>query len=203
MTRFIPLIALFAATPASAGDLTLRVLDTAGRPVENAVVSMSNGSPPSARASGRYVMAQQGMAFRPFLLVVPVGAKVAFPNLDPTRHHVYSFSPTKKFELKLFAKDQSRSVTFDRPGVVALGCNIHDAMSAFIYVTANDWTAKTDARGVAVISGAPPSGGMLTVWHPYLRSPQGTMQLTIRPGQHAANVAIRLRPPPMRMDNGY
>jgi hypothetical protein len=56
---------------------------------------------------------------------------------------------------------------------------------------------------VAVISDVPAGGGTLTVWHPYLRSPQGTMQINIRPGQHAANVAVRLRPPPMRMDHGY
>ena len=74
------------------------------------------------------------MQFHPFVLIVPVGAKVSFPNLDPTRHHVYSFSPAKQFELKLFARDQSRSVVFDKPGVVALGCNIHDAMTAFIVV---------------------------------------------------------------------
>jgi plastocyanin len=197
------LLPLLVAAPANAGQLTLRVVDSAGRPVENAVVSLTNGNPPPARATGRYVVAQQGMAFRPFLLVVPVGAKVAFPNLDPTRHHVYSFSPAKKFELKLFARDQSRSVTFDRAGVVALGCNIHDSMTAFIYVTPNGWTARTDAKGVAVIDGAPASGGTLTVWHPYLRSPQGTLQLTVRAGQHAANIAVRLRPPPMRMDHGY
>ncbi|HET6942615.1 MAG TPA: methylamine utilization protein, partial [Sphingomicrobium sp.] len=83
---------------------------------------------------GTFSVSQRDMQFHPFVLVVPVGAKVSFPNLDPTRHHVYSFSPAKKFELKLFAKDQSRSVVFDKPGVVALGCNIHDAMTAFIYV---------------------------------------------------------------------
>ena len=76
---------------------------------------------------------------------------MSFPNLDPTKHHVYSFSPAKRFELKLFAKDQSRTVHFDKPGVVALGCNIHDQMSAFIVVTDSAWTARTNAQGMAVV----------------------------------------------------
>jgi hypothetical protein len=87
------------------------------------------------------------MQFHPFLTGRPGRREVSFPNLDPTKHHVYSFSPAKRFELKLFAKDQSRSVHFDKPGVVALGCNIHDAMTAFIVVTDSAWTARTNAQG--------------------------------------------------------
>ena len=83
------------------------------------------GRPGSARR-GRFVVSQRNIQFHPFLTIVPVGADVSFPNLDPTKHHVYSFSPAKRFELKLFARDQSRTVHFDKPGVVALGCNIHD-----------------------------------------------------------------------------
>ena len=99
------------------------------------------------RAGGRFVVSQKNLQFHPFLTIVPVGADVSFPNLDPTKHHVYSFSPAKRFELKLFAKDQSRTVHFDKPGVVALGCNIHDQMSAFIVVTDSAWTARTNAQG--------------------------------------------------------
>ena len=92
------------------------------------------------------MVAQQNLQFQPFLNV-PVGADVSFPNFDPTKHHVYSFSPAKRFELKLFARDQSRTVHFDKAGVVALGCNIHDQMSAFIVVTDSGWTAQTNAPG--------------------------------------------------------
>jgi hypothetical protein len=121
---------------------------------------------------------------------------VSFPNLDPTKHHVYSFSAAKRFELKLFARDQSRTVHFDKPGVVALGCNIHDAMSAFIVVTDSLWTERTDARGMAVFGNAPNAPARLTVWHPYLRAPGGVVQTNLAAGQRGANFSIRLRAPP-------
>src|SRR5437870_3361777 len=137
-------MASLAAAPLAAAPLSVRVVDARGKPVRDAIVvvhPVGQRARPMARG-GPYVVSQKDLQFHPFMLVVPVGATVSFPNLDPTKHHVYSFSPAKKFELKLFAKDQSRSVSFDKPGVVALGCNIHDSMSAFIYVTDSTWTAR-------------------------------------------------------------
>ena len=142
------------------------------------------------------MVSQKNIQFHPFLTVVPVGADVSFPNFDPTKHHVYSFSPAKRFELKLFAKDQSRTVHFDKPGVVALGCNIHDQMSAFIVVTDSAWTARTNAQGIAAFADAPNAPGRLTVWHPYLRLPGGIAQQGISAGQRSASFSVRLRPPP-------
>ena len=155
------------------------------------------------RASGRFVVSQKNLKFRPFLTIVPAGAEVSFPNLDPTKHHVYSFSPAKRFELKLFARDQSRSVRFDKPGIVALGCNIHDAMSAFIFVTNTAWTARTNAQGVATFSDAPNAPGRLTVWHPYLRAPGGTLQQSVAPAQRTASFSLRLRAPPSMPMSDY
>ena len=131
------LAAVIAASPLVAAPLSVSVVDGAGHPVRDAVVTLypSGNAAKPPRGGGRFVVSQRNLQFRPFLTVVPVGADVSFPNLDPTKHHVYSFSAAKKFELKLFAKDQSRTVHFDKPGVVALGCNIHDQMSAFIVVT--------------------------------------------------------------------
>ena len=153
-------------------------------------------APRAPRAGGRYVVSQQNLQFHPFLTIVPVGADVSFPNLDPTKHHVYSFSPAKRFELKLFAKDQSRTVHFDKAGVVALGCNIHDQMSAFIVVTDSAWTARTNAQGMAVFGDAPNAPGRVTVWHPYLRAPGGLLQQAVGAGQRSASFSVRLRPPP-------
>jgi hypothetical protein len=137
------------------------------------------------------------------LTVVPVGADVSFPNLDPTKHHVYSFSPAKKFELKLFAKDQSRIVHFDKPGVVALGCNIHDQMSAFIVVTDSAWTARTNSQGIASFSDAPNAPARLTLWHPYLRAPGGLVQQAVAASQRSLNFQVRLRPPPATAMTDY
>jgi plastocyanin len=185
-----------AASPLAAAPLAVRVVDSSGHPVRDAVVTLypaAGARPP--HASGRYVISQQNLQFHPFLTIVPVGADVSFPNLDPTKHHVYSFSAAKRFELKLFAKDQSRTVHFDKAGVVALGCNIHDAMSAFIVVTDSAWTARTNVQGMAVFGDAPNSAGRLTVWNPYLRSPGGVLSQSVSPGQRSASFSVRLRPP--------
>jgi len=148
-------------------------------------------------------LAQQNLQFRPFLTVVPVGADVSFPNLDPTKHHVYSFSAAKKFELKLFAKDQSRTVHFDKPGVVALGCNIHDQMSAFIFVTDTGWTARTNAQGIATFADAPNAPTRVAVWHPYLRAPGGQVQQAIAATQRNLGFQVKLRPPPAMAMTDY
>jgi hypothetical protein len=155
------------------------------------------------RPSGRYEVSQKNLQFHPFLTIVPVGADVSFPNLDPTKHHVYSFSPTKRFELKLFAKDQSRTVHFDKAGVVALGCNIHDQMSAFIVVTDSAWTARTNGQGMAVFADAPNAPGRVTVWHPYLRSLGGVMEQNVAAAQRSATFSVKLRPPPPAMAMDY
>jgi len=133
---FLLAAGLALAAPLGAAPLTVRVVDANGRPVRDAVVTLrpAGAATRAPRPGGHFVVSQQNIQFHPFLTIVPVGADVSFPNLDNTKHHVYSFSPAKKFELKLFARDQSRTVHFDKPGVVALGCNIHDQMSAFIFV---------------------------------------------------------------------
>jgi plastocyanin len=198
----IALAAAGAATPLVAAPLSVRLTDSAGRPVRDAVVTLypAGGAARAAHGGGgRFVVAQQNLQFRPFLTIVPVGADVSFPNLDPTKHHVYSFSPAKKFELKLFARDQSRTVHFDKPGVVALGCNIHDQMSAFIFVTDSAWTARTNAQGMASFADAPNAPARLTVWHPYLRALGGQLQQATVPAQRSASFQLRLRPPPAAM----
>lgn len=190
-----------AASPLAATTFSVRVVDVSGRPVREAVVTLypAGNAARQPRAGGRFVVSQQNLQFHPFLTIIPVGADVSFPNLDPTKHHVYSFSPAKKFELKLFAKDQSRTVHFDKPGVVALGCNIHDQMSAFIVVTDSNWTARTNTQGFATFNDAPNAPGRVVLWHPYLRAPGGQLQQLVSAGQHSAIFQVRLRPPPAAM----
>jgi plastocyanin len=189
---------LSLAAPIAAAPLAVRVVDASGRPVRDAVVTLypAGNAARAPRSGGRYVVSQKNIQFHPYLSIVPVGADVSFPNLDPTKHHVYSFSPAKRFELKLFAKDQSRTVHFDKPGVVALGCNIHDQMSAFIVVTDSAWTARTNAQGMATFADAPNAPARLTAWHPYLRVPGGVVQQSVGSGQRSASFSIWLRPPP-------
>ncbi|MDB5697321.1 MAG: hypothetical protein JWN69_125, partial [Alphaproteobacteria bacterium] len=111
---------LMLAGPVEAGELVVVMTNGKGAAIRNAVVTLyPAGRPaPLAAAKTNYQIMQKDFQFSPFVLVVPQGAQVAFPNLDPVRHHVYSFSPAKSFELKLYAKEHNRSVRFDTAGVV-------------------------------------------------------------------------------------
>ena len=205
--RSLWLVLALLTTPALAGPLRVRVVDAAGKPVHDAVVTLR----PVGRAanvpkpSASYTIEQRNLQFHPFVSIVPVGATVTFPNFDVTRHHVYSFSATKRFEFKLFAKDQSRSIKVDRPGTVAVGCNIHDQMSAFLFVTDTAWTARTDSNGAVLFHDAPAGAVTIGVWHPYLRAPDGALvrQVALNGTPHSEAFAVKLRPPPMHDMSGY
>ncbi len=172
------LATLLAPSLAQAADLVVTVRTAAGKPVADAVVTLPDIHGGPSHLAGPYRMAQHDLQFDPFVLVAPVGSDVAFPNLDKVRHHVYSFSPTHPFELKLYGRDESRKIRFDKAGVVAVGCNIHDNMVGFILVVDTPFAAKTDAAGQVVFHDAPAGELTVRVWHPYLRSPGNV--LTVR-----------------------
>jgi plastocyanin len=172
------LLAFMSPLRALAGDVAVSVHTPQGQPIANAVVTVAAPHTGPIRFPWTYQVAQQNLQFDPFVLVVPVGADVAFPNRDTVRHHVYSFSPTKTFELKLYGQDETRVVHFDKPGIVPLGCNIHDNMVAFIVVVDTPYAAKTDAAGNAVIHGVPAGAQPVKVWHPYLRAPGNALAFT-------------------------
>ena len=194
--RLLALLAVLLglSSQTMAADLSVTVKDAHGMGVRDAVVMVypASGTPP-VRVGGPYRMAQHNIQFDPFLLIVPVGATVGFPNLDTVRHHVYSFSKPKPFELKLYGKDETRSITFDKPGVVAVGCNIHDGMAGFIRVVDTPFAVKTDANGLAVIRGLPAGGATVKVWHPYIKGADLVQRVG---GLGALSVNIDLRPPP-------
>lgn len=162
---------LLGASAVLAGDLTVSVRDAAGRPVRDAVVTVhpTSGVPRGPiRFSWPLRMAQQDVQFNPYVLIVPVGATVAFPNLDRVRHHVYSFSRGNRFEIELYGRDETRTHVFSAVGVAAVGCNIHDAMLGYIKIVDTPWAAKTAASGDVTLSGIPAGGATLRVWHPQL-----------------------------------
>jgi plastocyanin len=193
------LFALLYGSAAAAADLTVTVKTGAGRPVADAVVTVhpAAGTAPPVRFAWPLQVDQRNMKFEPFVLIVPVGGEVSFPNRDAVRHHVYSFSKTKPFELKLYGRDESRSVRFDRIGVVALGCNIHDSMVAFLKVVDTPFAAKTDAAGVVVLRGLPNGSSDVRVWHPYLRAPEGEVRRAVALRDGGAEIfAVELRAAP-------
>jgi plastocyanin len=177
----LALLILLALLPcrALAGEAVVSVRTSDGKPLANAVVTIAAPHSGPIHFPWAYTVAQQNLQFDPFVLIVPVGADVAFPNHDKVRHHVYSFSPAKTFELKLYGRDETRVVRFDKPGIVPLGCNIHDSMVAFIVVVDTPYAALTDGAGQAVIHGAPPGAQSVRVWHPYLRAPGNALSVSL------------------------
>jgi plastocyanin len=195
------LVALLVSGAAQAADLTVVIRDSNGRPVEDAVV-MADASGRPAPAPARFVINQRNMQFVPYVLVIPVGSTIEFGNLDPYRHHVYSFSPAKKFELKLFGQGETRPVRFDRAGLVSIGCNIHDSMQAFVQVVDTPFARKSDETGRVVLRGVPAQVRQVRVYHPLLRAPGNQMIVAVNASRDSTvPVTVRLRrPAPMRHD---
>lgn len=180
-----------------AGELTLDVLDAAGAPIENAVVYAepeAKGSLPIAPA----MIEQRGKQFNPLVSVVQTGTDVTFPNFDSVRHHVYSFSPAKTFELKLYSGVPANPVKFDKAGTVVLGCNIHDNMLAFIQVVDTPYFAKTNKMGKAKLNDLPNGNYTLKAWHYALAKEQEIFEkpITIK-GSQAVAVNLTLKPFPI------
>ena len=168
---------------ASAGSLRVQVLDSAGKPLEGAVVSLvSDAARRAVRPLPEQEISQENKQFVPAVRVVTVGTLVRFPNRDSVRHHVYSFSPTKKFEIKLYAGTPAAPVRFDQPGVAVLGCNIHDQMVGWVVVLDTPYFAQTDAQGQALLEGMPAGAHQLRAWHARLpvdvTPPQQAIALT-------------------------
>jgi plastocyanin len=197
MVRCPLLIALLLAmtgTAATAASSRVMVRGADGRPVAEAVVfvDVPGVAPPSPR--GPYVMEQRDISFEPHLVIVPVGASVTFPNRDKVRHHVYSFSQPKRFNLKLYGREEARSVLFDRPGVVALGCNIHDQMAAFVVVTSTPFAARTDGSGVAMLPNIPAGRATMRVWFPAIRQPGNMLSRPVSVPANGLDEQVVLRP---------
>lgn len=171
---------LFAGT-ARAADIRFKLLDATGRAVPHAVVMLPDFVQlPTATPQ---VMDQLHNAFVPYVLAVARGQAVSFPNSDNTRHHVYSFSKPKVFELQLYQGVPEAPIVFDRPGIVVLGCNIHDQMIGYIYVSDGQAFATTDAHGQALVKLADGQESVslraVRIWHPALsQDHQSILDLT-------------------------
>jgi len=153
----------------TASELALTVRNTKGEPVADAVVSLLplEGTVPPAATGASASIGQKNQEFSAPVTVVQAGSRVLFPNQDTVQHHVYSLSKAKRFELPLYNPGQNKSFVFDVPGLVSLGCNIHDWMVAYLVVVPTPWFAKTDAAGLATLA-APAGRYRLELWHPRL-----------------------------------
>ena len=171
LARWLVALIALGTTIAQAqnAEIAATVTDERGKPVPDAVVIAvpTDGNLRLPARPREDVMDQVDKEFLPKVQAVLVGTAVTFPNHDSVRHQVYSFSPAKRFELPLYA-GVPQAVVFDKPGVVVLGCNIHDWMVGYVYVSDSPYFAKTDAQGKAVLTDVPPRGYVVRVWHPQL-----------------------------------
>lgn len=179
-------LCLFALC-ARAETLQVEVVDKAGAPVADAVVYAIpvNGKP--SKPPQPAVIDQVHRQFAPMVSVIQTGAMVTFPNKDNFEHDVYSFSPAKTFELKLYHGVAASPVQFDKPGLVVMGCNIHDMMIAYVLVVDTPYFAKTDASGKATINDLPADGYRVSAWQYRMKdgAPHPTQTLTAAPGSRA------------------
>jgi plastocyanin len=152
---------------ANASPLTVSVRQHDGQPLTGAVVTVESEASPPAPAI-HATMDQVDLAFVPDVLVIPVHSTVQFPNSDVIGHQVYSFSSARRFQLPLYRGKPYPPVVFDQPGVVTLGCNIHDKMLAYIVVTRAAHFGRTDADGKFTARNLAPGRYVLRLWHPLL-----------------------------------
>ena len=185
LARFSLLAALACAPAARAATVNVVVTDGAGNPLADAVVMLepAAGRLPVKPMAGAQIV-QHDLQFSPQVTVVTVGTPVTFPNQDTVRHHVYSYSAAKTFQIKLYSGVPHAPIVFDKPGVAVLGCNIHDGMVAWVVVTDTPLWARSGAGGRARIEGVAPGSYQMQVWHATLAdgAPPASQALAVGAG---------------------
>lgn len=197
----MPIRALFLASlalPILSGAATLDALvrSPAGKPVADAAVVLEALAPASRQAPKNLphaVIEQRGAEFAPYVTVVQTGTAVDFPNNDTVRHHVYSFSQPKRFEIKLYAGKPGQPITFDKPGEVVIGCNIHDWMEAYVLVVESPHFGKTGPDGQVHIANVPAGRYRLQLWHPLQKAHVAAGEVEVAPGGSRLNLVLDAR----------
>ncbi|HEU4627173.1 MAG TPA: methylamine utilization protein [Steroidobacteraceae bacterium] len=197
------LLLCVGAPAASAASLAIHVQKKDGKPLVGAVLTVAAESPRLPPAAPTHAVVDQvDLAFVPDVIVIPVGSTISFPNSDAVSHQVYSFSSARRFQLPLYRGKPYPPVTFDRPGLVTLGCNIHDNMLAYVVVTDAPFFGRTDAHGDWIATNIPNGTYRVTLWHPLLSESGASVERTVHvDGTERAELAMRLsralRPAPI------
>lgn len=186
------------------GSVQLLVQDADGAPLEGAVVflqpyGVSGSADSRAEQPQEHHVIQESREFVPDTLLIGTGDLVAFPNHDSVRHHVFSFSEPRVFEFELYGGDVSPQMDFPRPGVVVLGCNIHDEMAGYIVVAPPGPAAMTGADGRLELELEEPR--QMLLWHPWLlERAQEPLEIEISPqsGNEPLAFTLDVRAPPER-----
>jgi plastocyanin len=178
-----------------AGPLQVTVARADGKPLPGAVVLVHGPPGTASQKPISAIVDQVDRQFQPDLVVLPVGSTVSFPNSDRVSHQVYSFSPSKRFQLPLYHGTPYPPVTFDRVGIVTLGCNIHDDMIAYVVVTDAAWFGRTDADGAWRAPDVPAGDYSVEIWHPLMREPGGGAEQKVHLSAVGASVKLKLSKP--------
>lgn len=193
----LALACLAFSAGAAIASLQVNVLDQNGQPLPEAVVTLRGTVEPVTPVAATATMDQRRQEFVPHVLAVRAGTSINFPNSDNIRHQVYSFSAPKRFELRLYEGTPNAPLLFDKPGVVVLGCNIHDWMLGYIYVSDDPWFAVSDAKGQLRLDTLPAGHYRMTLWHPrsqdMLNQPGG--ELDVASAGTQKTVSITVQPP--------
>jgi len=184
-------IGSLATSTANAGTLTASITDARGLALEHAIVSLLGKNSGKALAGTKTHVDQKSRRFAPTVLPIQTGTEVSFPNTDDVRHHVYSFSQPNAFELKLYHGEASRPILFDEPGIVVLGCNIHDGMVGYLMVVDTPLFAKTTASGEAQVADVPPGKYTIQIWHPDLG--MDVVKKSVKIGSGNSSIAVSLK----------
>ena len=183
-----------ALPAARAAVVGVQVTDGAGKPRAGAAVFLeSKHARAAARPDPMVEVVQANRQFQPMVSVVTVGTAVSFPNRDTVRHHVDSFSPVKKFEIKLYVGTPTAPVVFDRPGIAVLGCNIHATMAAWMVVVDTPHHGLTGADGKLNLPNMSPGAYRLRAWHPGLPPGAPALDQALQvPAAGTTAVAVKL-----------
>ena len=173
------LINLLCIAKSLAADLQITIKDQNNEPVTNVVVKLVAMNHKVKLVPDEQIIDQIDKEYVPQVVVVIKGGNVSFPNKDNIKHHVYSFSQAKQFELPLYEGTPANPVSFEKEGVVVLGCNIHDWMRGYIYVSDSPYVLIGDEQGQVKFSNLPQDSYLVSIWHPQIKSSFETVKISL------------------------
>jgi plastocyanin len=193
---FGAIVACAIAWTAAGADLDIYVRDRGGQPLGEVVVLLEplSGEAQTNSSSASAVVDQLHQQFVPGVIAVRTGTAISFPNSDTVSHQVYSFSPAKRFELGLYRGVPRDPIVFDKPGIVVLGCNIHDNMIGYVYVTDAPYFGTTGDDG-HLRTALPLGKYRAHVWSPRFATQDNATERELSVKSESQSVAIDIAGP--------
>ena len=198
---FSGVLAIILGAQAMAGDLVVTVRDQKGTPVNGAIVTLETAAPGDTNQlttttqppPSEVVIDQKGEQFASLTTLVRPGDSVRFRNSDKLLHHVYSFASINPFDILVRPGETTTATLYDKAGLAALGCNVHDDMLTYVYVSDAQFAAKTGEDGSARIVNAPVGGASLSVWHPSIAASGQSVNMEIAIAEQGGEIDVPVK----------